>query len=332
MSESMRKYEKGMFVGHFPKKYNYDKRLPKPLATMSWINMFNKTIQNCMFKSADKQREGLNSLKAPNGFNIETYDVAVSGGNIKMYMIEPKELTGKKNVPVIFNTHGGGFYFPLGCDEVYNSGYFAKQANARVFLPDYRTSIEKPFPTPFMDCVESFMYMINNADSLGIDKNKIVLFGGSAGACLATGLALYLRDHSDIKVKGQVLLIPVTDNDNHYESNKLYEDAVWSENANEHCWSLYLPNEDVDMLEYGVPMKNKDLSNLPPAYVEVSEMDLLRDQGLAYAKRMQDAGVNVETKIIKGGYHGCTSDQSNPYVQEIIKYEADKIVEFLNAK
>lgn len=76
-------------------------------------------------------------------------------------------------------------------------------------------------------------------------------------------------------------------------------------------------------------MKSKSLSGLPPAYVEVAEMDILCDQGLAYAKRMQEEGTTVVTKVIKGGYHGCTNDQSNPYVQELIVEQADRIMEFL---
>lgn len=158
-----------MFVGHLPKKYQYDKRFPKPLAVMSWVNMFNKNIQRGMHKSAAAQRKGLETFEAPEGFHTEVYDVPVKGSTIRMYSIEPEELVGKTKVPVIFNTHGGGFYFPLGVDEIRNSGYFAKKAKARVFLPDYRTSIEAPFPIPFSDCVESFQYMIVHADELDID-------------------------------------------------------------------------------------------------------------------------------------------------------------------
>ena len=84
MAEHMRNYGKGMFVGHLPKKYHYDKRFPKPLAVMSWTNMFNKNIQQGMYKSAAAQRKELDVFKAPDGFHAEVYEVPVKGSSIRM--------------------------------------------------------------------------------------------------------------------------------------------------------------------------------------------------------------------------------------------------------
>jgi acetyl esterase len=84
-------------------------------------------------------------------------------------------------------------------------------------------------------------------------------------------------------------------------------------------WQWYLPHKDDGELKYAVPMDSDNFSNLPQSYVEVCEMDILRDEGLAYADKMKKAGVKVITYTVPGGYHGYDTDITNAFVQKMME-------------
>lgn len=153
-------------------------------------------------------------------------------------------------------------------------------------------------------------------ERLGVDKGRVLVYGDSAGGCLAESVTLLNRDRENYHLRGQMLVYPVCDNESEkYASVKNYKDAVWSEKANETMWKTYL-KRGTKNIAYVVPIKS-DLKNLPPAYIEPQEIDILRDEAVAYADKLKAAGVAVEVNIIPGSYHGFDSDFRSSLVKQV---------------
>lgn len=322
-----------IWVGHIPEKYSYNKKLPEPSQIVSWVNMNSGIVQKQLDRRILQMREELDSASfddAPEGICIKTYTVPVEGGEIKMYCVEPLNHTETDNMPVIIYYHGGAFYFPLTKGGVYSMAYYAKELGARVFIPAYRTSKQTPFPSPMLDCYNAAMYISDHAKELGVDINRLLLIGDSAGGCLTAGVTQYIRDHGGPAAKGVILLFPVTDRSTDYESKRRYRDAVWPENANENMWDIYLADGDHGMLKYAIPNQSGDFGRLPHTYIEAAEIDVLHDEAVAYADNLKKAGVGVEIIEVPGAYHGFDADQNNTFVREFLQQRVKFMKEMID--
>ena len=126
-----------------------------------------------------------------------------------------------------------------------------------------------------------------------------LLYGESAGGTLAAGLALWTRDHETKPANGQCLIYPVLDNRcSRYASMRLYSEAAWPLKNNLTMWRAYLKNGKDSLDNYIVPMTAPDVSSLSPAYVEPQQIDTLRDEAIAYAKRLVEAGNHVTLNTV----------------------------------
>ncbi len=260
--------------------------------------------------------ELLEACVAPDGFTLTRQVVPVPGGDITLYGVEPTELVGATGVPAVMYVHGGAFYYALSPDAPGGLAYYAKNLGARVYMPDYRTSLDHPFPVPLQDCYAAATFLRDHSEALGIDSSKLLLFGDSAGGALVAGLTHYVRDHGGPVAQGQVLLYPVTDNSMRQASMQKYEDAPWPLDANRDMWDLYLRDGDHGQLSYAAPLQGDNFEDLPQAYIEPADIDILRDEGLEYAEKLRASGVPVEAYIVPGSYHAWDADQSNPLVKE----------------
>ena len=318
-----------VWVGHIPQTYTYNEALPKPSNALSWTNMNSSIVQNELIKTIEQRKQELAAYQAPAGFKLSFIEIGDSSSSFNMYCLENEESDKTQASPAILYLHGGGFYFPLTADGINSMVYFVKETGAKVFIPDYHTSIESPFPKPLLDCYEAYKYILDNSIELNISPNHILVYGDSAGGCLAASLTQYVRDQNLPNFCGQILIYPVIDNDENYKSIEEYKDAIWSANANRHMWETYLKGVTSKNMKYAVPIQMHDLSNLPNAYVEVAEMDILRDQGLAYADKLKQGGINVLTYEVEGAYHGFDADQENKFVRRILEQRAEIMNEMI---
>lgn len=242
---------------------------------------------------------------------------ASDGASIKYYEFTPKEPLNK--YPAIIYYHGGGFMFPIQKPMMENSSIFAEKCQAKVFLPDYRYSPKVSCNRVMDDCFDMLVYVFEHAEELRIDTDRVILYGDSAGGCLAACVALRNRDFTHYPIKGQMLIYPVCDNESFkYESIEQYKYGVWSKKGNASMWRLYFHHGFTDV-EYLVPAKNH-CEDLPPAYVEPQEMDTLRDEAIAYASKLKAAGVKVECNLIGGSYHGFDADLKSPLVRRVMNH------------
>lgn len=243
------------------------------------------------------------------------------GETIDCYIFEPEGALPK--LPAMLYCHGGGFFLPIQPMMLELASQYALEVGMRVYLPEYRILPEHPNPYPFRDCLR-ILEEIQKQDV------HYLLYGESAGGTLAAGLSLWARDHATKPANGQCLIYPVLDNRcSRYTSMRLYSEAAWPLKNNLTMWREYLKNGKDGLDDYLIPMTAPDVSQLPNAYIEPQQIDILRDEAIGYAKRLEEAGNHVTLNIIEGSYHGFDADTRNPFVQKIVHNRIEQMREML---
>ncbi|MEH6591817.1 MAG: alpha/beta hydrolase [Halioglobus sp.] len=224
-------------------------------------------------------------------------------GAVDVYIYRKSD---QPNQPAILWIHGGGYI--LGDAEDERARIIADHCNCTVFSVDYRLAPEHPFPAGPNDCYSTLAWIMNEAETLGIDKNRVAIGGASAGSGMAAGVALMNRDRDNFPLQLQLLLYPMIDNLHATDSGKIENHPVWNLSTSFNAWEMYLdgaPGEQAS--PYAAAARATDLSGLPPAYMCVGSEDLFRDENIDYAQRLLAAGVPCEFSIFPGLYHGADS-------------------------
>ena len=211
-------------------------------------------------------------------------------------------------LPVAVSFHGGGWV--IGTLEIddYRCQNLAKDAGCVVVSIDYCMAPEHPFPAPVEECYAATAWVAAHAVELGVNPARLAVTGNSAGANLAAAVALMARDRGGPAIGFQLLNYPVTDDDltrPSYRENGVGYGLTTAAMA----WFIaqYLPDAAGRADPYALPMRARDLGNLPPALVITCEYDVLRDEGEAYGEAMRAAGVPVEISRYAGMPHGFLS-------------------------
>ena len=265
--------------------------------------------------------------KAPK--NVEKKRISIptrDGAKITGWLLEPKGTS--ECLPTILFCHGGAFFMPILPTSMTLAGYYASELGCRVVIPEYRLTPRHRFPIPVNDCCDTLKYMAQEADSFKLDMNRLIIYGESAGGCLATGVTHCCRDEHLAHPVGQMLIYPVTDSSQDYPSITEYQFAPWSRLANLNMWKLYMPA--AGDAESAVPMERDNYQLFPPTYVESAEIDVLRDQDLAYAKKIREAGVKVQSETIPGAYHGFDGEINSPLVKRVLAHRIDVLRQMLS--
>ncbi len=247
--------------------------------------------------------EMLASINADLDTSGLTIEDRVIPGDVTVRVYAPIERAGA--LPGVVYIHGGGF--AVGSIESEHGGAagIASGVGAVVVSVEYRLAPEHPFPAPLDDCYSALVWIHSAADELGIDADRIAVYGGSAGGGLAAGLALLARDRGGPKLCFQFLGIPELDDRLETPSMQRFVDTpMWNRPSAVSSWRHYLGDAVGDVSPYAAPARATDLSGLPPAYVSTMEFDPLRDEGIIYALRLLQAGVPVELHQYPGTFHG----------------------------
>jgi acetyl esterase len=172
---------------------------------------------------------------------------------------------------------------------------------------EYRLAPEHPFPAGLEDCYAALGWVAERAQELGGRVDRVAVGGDSAGGNLAAAVSLMARDRGGPELALQVLLYPMTARV--FDGSSRHDPAVSPSappEAIEWMWRRYLGEEDVTTDALFSPLDAETLTGLPPALVVTAEYDLLRDEGEAYAQRLEREGVPVELRRYDGMFHGFT--------------------------
>jgi acetyl esterase len=215
--------------------------------------------------------------------------------------------------PTLVYYHGGGWVIGDLDSHDETCRVLASEADCLVVSVDYRRSPEHKFPTPLEDCYTALEWVFENAESMQIDTDSVFVGGDSAGGNLAAAVALLARDNEGPEIARQVLIYPVTDygfDTPSYEENG--DGGLLSRADMEWFWDHYLRDEIDGKNPYASPLQAQRLEGLPPATVITCGLDPLRDEGAAYAKRLEEAGVPVTHHNYEDCIHGIAQFLADP--------------------
>jgi acetyl esterase/lipase len=233
-------------------------------------------------------------------------DLAIPGpaGTIPARFYEPPGL-GIENRPLIVYFHGGGW--TIGdldtCDSVCR--FLAATVPATVLSVEYRLAPEHPFPAAVEDAFAAYRWAAVDNSRLGADPARIAVAGDSAGGNLAAAVSLLGREDDGPAPAMQALIYPVTDAVGGQRSRDEFASGFLLTKADMDWFEDHYLPPSTDHSDCRVSMlRAPDVAGLPPAYVATAGFDPLRDEGEAYAQRMQDAGVPVTLRRHPGLVHG----------------------------
>lgn len=199
--------------------------------------------------------------------------------------------------------HGGGGVFGDLDTEHPWAARVASLSGAVVVSVGYRLAPEHPFPAALDDAYAVLAWTAGHTAELGVDPARIAVGGHSAGAGLAAAVALRARDEQGPPIRFQLLNQPGLDDRQDTWSARNFTDTPWFDRYKlAAAWRHYLGSQPAT--PYAAPARAADLSGLPPAYIATAEFCPTRDEGIAYALRLMQAGVSVELHQWPGTFHG----------------------------
>lgn len=241
----------------------------------------------------------------PVGEVMET-EIQGPNGPIPLRIYAPD---GEGPFPMLVFYHGGGW--TRGSLDGYDGlcRRLTNRAEALVVSVDYRLAPEHPFPAGFEDCYAATEWAAEHAADLGGDPDRIAVGGDSAGGNLAAAVTLASRDRDGPEFVHQLLVYPAVNPPS----------VQWYDSYDENATGYLLEMDSVQWYyeqyideaavgnQYAFPDRARELSGLPPATVLTAGFDPIRDEGMAYAERLSDAGVDVEHLHYESQIHAFVS-------------------------
>ncbi|SIR64388.1 alpha/beta hydrolase [Microbacterium sp. RURRCA19A] len=238
---------------------------------------------------------------------LESRDVTIPGyeeADIVVSIVQAVGRTGRG--PGIFHTHGGGMIIGDRFTGALGFAEWLHRYNAVMVTVEYRLAPEFPDPYPVEDCYAALRWTAAHADDLGIEADRLIIGGASAGGGLAAGVSLLARDRGGPHLAAQLLQCPMLDDrDATHSTHQIDGLGVWDRGSNVLGWTSLLGErkgtDDVSI--YAAPARATDLSNLPPAFIDCGTAEVFRDEDVAYASAIWAAGGVAELHVWPGGFH-----------------------------
>jgi acetyl esterase len=196
--------------------------------------------------------------------------------------------------PTLVYFHGGGWM--VGDLETHDSAcrFLAAHSGASILSPTYRLAPEHPFPAAVEDAREAWIWAFRLSAELGADPTRIAVGGDSAGANLAAGVALAMREAGGPRAAMQLLIYPATEAVDPRPSRATFAEGPFLKQLDiDHCEKAYLPDRRMGFDPYASLLRAPDLSGLPPAYVATAGFDPIRDEAEEFAGRLRAEGTRV---------------------------------------
>jgi acetyl esterase/lipase len=233
----------------------------------------------------------------------ELHAEAPDGADIPMRLYRRE---GSDPGSLVIYIHGGGMFLcSIDTHDPVCRRYTA-DAGVPLLSVDFRFAPEHPYPTSVEDCYAALRWAAEHADEFGVDPERLAIMGDSAGGGMAAAVALMARDRGEPALAAQVLIYPMLDDRTTEADPDIEPFATWTVDDNITGWGCLLGEAagGPKVESYAAPARAEDLSGLPPAYIDVGQLDLFRGEDLAYAERLSRAGVDVELHLRPGAPHG----------------------------
>ncbi len=266
---------------------------------------------------------------APEMGAVRTSRVPVPGGHVRVRLLVPND----RPAGLIVYYHGGGWVIGAIANFETLGRTLAARTGCAVLLVDYRLAPEYRFPTAVEDAWAALRWADSHLEELAGARVPVIVAGDSAGANLSAVVSQRARAAGGPAIALQVLVYPITDCDCDTTSytdpdNQLLlsrDSMIW-------FWAHYAPVETARAHPDASPMRQPDLTNLPPAVILTAEHDVLRDEGELYATRLMKAGVRVQHRRFTGQMHGFfTMINILPGSQAGLDFVADAVAQVTSA-
>jgi acetyl esterase/lipase len=209
-----------------------------------------------------------------------------------------------KPLPALLWIHGGGYVMGSAAQDDPVCRRFVQELGIIVVAVEYRLAPEHAFPVPLHDCHDALAWLAHLPE---VDATRLAVGGASAGGGLAAALALLARERGEVEVAFQLLAYPMLDDrtasrvDDRGGSRRL-----WNAKANHFGWQSYLGQApgQAGVGALAAPARSPDLHGLPSAWIGVGTLDLFYEEDVAYAERLDAAGVPCELDVVPGAFHG----------------------------
>jgi acetyl esterase/lipase len=255
------------------------------------------------FAFAWKARPLLRLQRAAGLRKEQHYVLRPDGSMLRLCVYTPK--VRRDNVPGLLWLHGGGYALGTPEQDASFIKRFVDASGCVVVSPDYRLTLEAPYPAAFDDCYQGLLWLKDHGERFGMRSDQIMVGGDSAGGGLAAAVALKARDTADVAVAFQMPLYPMLD-DRQDTPSAIDNDApIWNTASNRLAWRLYLEGKAGDdaVSPYAAPARATDLTGLPETCTFVGGIDPFRDETLAYLTALRAAGVTVHAEVFPGCFH-----------------------------
>jgi acetyl esterase len=234
---------------------------------------------------------------------VEDIEITQHAHSVTARIYRPAETDELASAVLYF--HGGGWVIGSVTTHDAYCRQLAAASGSVVISVDYRRAPEHRFPAAAEDAYAAVCWTVKHAERLRVKANRLAVAGDSAGGNLAAAATLMSRDRAGPPIVLQVLVYPVLDFDFERPSYTEFADGYLLSRASMiWFWEQYFGDTSGSIDPLAAPLRAESLSRLPPALVITAECDPLRDEGEAYARRLQQAGVAAKLVLYEGMIHG----------------------------
>lgn len=297
-----------------------------PWLTVSLNNTSRKALQGLLLRSKDRL------VGEDPAVTLTERWIPASGTQPAVRVLQYEPRGSIRRAGAVLWIHGGGLV--IGAPEQNHAlcSAIARELGVVVVAVAYRLAPEHPYPAGLDDCFRTLTWVHEQAESLGVERDRIVVAGESAGGGLAAAVAQRAVD-TETGLRAQILIYPMLDDRTVLENiDARRGQFVWTRGSNRYGWSAYLgrPPRRSEAPGYAAPARRRDLQGMAPAWISVGDRDLFHDECLEYARRLQEAHVACSLRVVPGMYHAAEYMRpSVPSMREFSQHKIDAIREGL---
>jgi acetyl esterase/lipase len=316
-------------------RYPFDPGLERVGRLLSGLTVdtpagFKRQVRVSQVLTRRRRRPGRESSRIHGDVEVaQRWATRRDGSPLRLVLVRPA--VPRRGVPGVLWMHGGGYAMGTPRSGMSTAKRLVAASNAVVVLPDYRLSIEAPYPAAPDDCYDALLWLRDHADELGVADDQVVVGGESAGGGLTAAVTLMARDRGEVAVAFQMPLYPMID-DRPTGSSRDNWTPVWNTNTNNAAWDLYLGElRGGDVPAYAAPARATDLVGLPPTLTFVGDIEPFHDEVVDWCQRLRAAGVPVSYEVYPGAFHGFDLiARSAPVSREARAFLIDGFRDFLS--